>query len=645
MAINIITGFSSSSRELLDKRSGPYDSASLALTALGTNDRSMGMPIYVINNGTKDSSGNYITGLVKTYKFTGGIADLNFIEDLGTSFDQDLNTTDDVVFNSVTANGTLLTGDQDLSGLQLKSDAGLVQINEGNGIGFRLEGKDSANHANIGLNAVDLSHSPSASSTRGASGSYSHAEGYGTTASGVVSHAEGDSTLASGYASHAEGFSTIASGSRSHAEGQSTLASGSSSHAEGQNTLASGYASHAEGQNTTANGSISHAEGYNTTASGYASHAEGQNTTASGSISHAEGYNTTAKSYSEHSGGYYNTPYTPSSATAANPTDRLFGIGNGTSSSRSDAFTILKNGKVGVGFNNFETTTDSELFQINGDVMIAGETRVFDRIYTSENTLTIQSAGAGGALILNDGADTLTTTFETFITNSVTASIVTATTAPTLGDHLTNLTYVNGLTRITLTQASQISANNAKTGITSTQASQISANNAKTGITSTQASQISANNAKTGITSTQASQISANNAKISFDSASSTKLANTYTKTEADGKYLLNTSDTLAGNLSVTGTVTATNFILSSDKRLKIKSKKVESNKIDVNWKTFEFKSEKGQNRYGVIAQELEEVHPEFVRTDEEGMKSVAYIDLLIAKIAELEARLEKAGI
>ena len=46
--------------------------------------------------------------------------------------------------------------------------------------------------------------------------------------------------------------------------------------------------------------------------------------------------------------------------------------------------------------------------------------------------------------------------------------------------------------------------------------------------------------------------------------------------------------------------------------------------------------------RYGVIAQELESVHPEFVDTDEEGYKSVKYIDLLVAKIAELEYRLEK---
>ncbi len=89
-------------------------------------------------------------------------------------------------------------------------------------------------------------------------------------------------------------------------------------------------------------------------------------------------------------------------------------------------------------------------------------------------------------------------------------------------------------------------------------------------------------------------------------------------------------------------TVTATNFILSSDKRLKENIKKVDNKHIDVDWKTFEMKSNEGQSRYGVIAQELEEVHPEFVRTDDKGMKSVAYIDLLIAKIAELEARLDK---
>ena len=100
-----------------------------------------------------------------------------------------------------------------------------------------------------------------------------------------------------------------------------------------------------------------------------------------------------------------------------------------------------------------------------------------------------------------------------------------------------------------------------------------------------------------------------------------------------------------SGAATFSNTVTATNFFLSSDERLKTNIKDVDNKHIDVNWRTFEMKSNEGQERYGVIAQELEEKHPQFVNTDEEGMKSVAYTDLLIAKIAELEARLEKAGI
>jgi len=97
------------------------------------------------------------------------------------------------------------------------------------------------------------------------------------------------------------------------------------------------------------------------------------------------------------------------------------------------------------------------------------------------------------------------------------------------------------------------------------------------------------------------------------------------------------------GNLSLEGNATATNFILSSDRRLKENIKDVDYDQhIKADWKTFNLKKDDEEKRYGVIAQELEVNHPEFVNTDEEGYKSVKYIDLLIAKIAELEARLEK---
>ena len=90
-----------------------------------------------------------------------------------------------------------------------------------------------------------------------------------------------------------------------------------------------------------------------------------------------------------------------------------------------------------------------------------------------------------------------------------------------------------------------------------------------------------------------------------------------------------------------TSTITATNFILSSDKRLKENVIPLPIKSINTEWKSFKLKTDDSY-RVGVIAQELEVKHPEFVETDDEGFKSVKYIDLLIAKIAELEARLEK---
>jgi hypothetical protein len=98
----------------------------------------------------------------------------------------------------------------------------------------------------------------------------------------------------------------------------------------------------------------------------------------------------------------------------------------------------------------------------------------------------------------------------------------------------------------------------------------------------------------------------------------------------------------VTGTGRFTSTVRASNFILSSDERLKTKIKDLEPTKIDVDWKSFEMKDEEGDYRTGVIAQELEKSHPEFVGEDAEGFKSVKYVDLLIAKISELESRLAK---
>jgi hypothetical protein len=90
-----------------------------------------------------------------------------------------------------------------------------------------------------------------------------------------------------------------------------------------------------------------------------------------------------------------------------------------------------------------------------------------------------------------------------------------------------------------------------------------------------------------------------------------------------------------------TNTITAGDFILSSDRDLKENIIPLAERKIDVNFKEYNFKGSK-RTRFGVIAQELEEKHPEFIHTRESGEKSVSYIDLLVAKVHELENRIKE---
>ena len=88
-------------------------------------------------------------------------------------------------------------------------------------------------------------------------------------------------------------------------------------------------------------------------------------------------------------------------------------------------------------------------------------------------------------------------------------------------------------------------------------------------------------------------------------------------------------------------TITAGNFILSSDRDLKENIIPLAEREIKVDFKEYNFKGS-NRTRFGVIAQELEEHHPEFVHTRESGDKSVAYIDLLVAKVHELENRIKE---
>ena len=95
--------------------------------------------------------------------------------------------------------------------------------------------------------------------------------------------------------------------------------------------------------------------------------------------------------------------------------------------------------------------------------------------------------------------------------------------------------------------------------------------------------------------------------------------------------------------LSASGVVTGSNFQLS-DRRLKQNIKPITfSNVNQIKFYQFDMIADSSHRpRLGVIAQDVEKIMPELVYTDDKGMKAVNYIDLLIAKIAELESRIQQ---
>ena len=101
----------------------------------------------------------------------------------------------------------------------------------------------------------------------------------------------------------------------------------------------------------------------------------------------------------------------------------------------------------------------------------------------------------------------------------------------------------------------------------------------------------------------------------------------------------------LAGKITAVGTITGFDVIASSDVRTKNSIVTVDS-ALDKVMKMrgvfFERNTEPGERRVGVIAQEVEQVLPEVVHTDKDGMKSVSYgsiIGLLIEAIKELSSK------
>jgi Chaperone of endosialidase/Head domain of trimeric autotransporter adhesin len=227
-----------------------------------------------------------------------------------------------LAFNKLTAAPTtttdrfyVLNNKLNYNGAEVGGASELEKITENSQIGYRILGRDPANYGDIGTDAVDLTISDAASSTRGATGNNSLAMGQNNTASGSYSTAMGLGSTASGIASTAMGVGNTASGTASTTMGQATTAS----------------------------------TDYSTAIGVYA--------TASGAASTAIGAGSAAKSYAELAVGAYNTSYTPASTTGLSAADRAFGVGIGISGGRKDGLIVYKNGNTFIS-NEANTPTD-----------------------------------------------------------------------------------------------------------------------------------------------------------------------------------------------------------------------------------------------------------------------------------------------
>lgn len=162
--------------------------------------------------------------------------------------------------------------------------------------------------------------------------------------------------------------------------------------------------SFASGYKTIASGVGSVALGHSTSATDLAATAIGRLTVANGRNSFAAGIGTNAGSYAETVIGSYNTSYSVVNSQNFNSADRLFVIGNGTSSESSDAMIVYKTGDAIINGNLSvdEPTQDEhvatksyvdtqiglvseydEVGDINFEVLVQGETTDVDYSFAS----------------------------------------------------------------------------------------------------------------------------------------------------------------------------------------------------------------------------------------------------------------------
>jgi hypothetical protein len=184
--------------------------------------------------------------------------------------------------------------------------------------------------------------------------------------------------------------------------GFNTTASEFNTIAMGSNTTASGYSSVAIGYNSNASAPYSLAMGEYTNASGTASVAMGSSTFASAFAAVAIGYGTYAKAFGSISIGNLNDDSDNPDPYDYAPDDRIFQLGNGTIT-RSNAMTVLRNGNVGIG----SITPAFKLDVQNGSINT-------DSLYRIDGATVLTVPGNGNLFVGKEAGKISTGSFNSF---------------------------------------------------------------------------------------------------------------------------------------------------------------------------------------------------------------------------------------
>ncbi len=265
--------------------------------------------------------------------------------------------------------------------------------------------------ANIGVNSFAVGSENIASGQYSASlgmfnnglGDYSFTAGYGNYVPGEYGIAIGKSNRVETQAGVAIGAENQSWGSYSFAAGLHNVALGYSSIAIGQYNYANNYGSVAIGDNATSIGQVSFSFGRGTVTKANYSVALGYGSEVRGDVGFVTGRELIVKSAYCAGFGIYNDTSDIPTPTFPAPTDRLFQIGNGGYSSRSNAVTVLHNGNTGIGVLNPVTKLDV-VGSNNWDLSnTEGDFRIGNSSYRIKMGIALAGGGAGAASIRSAG--------------------------------------------------------------------------------------------------------------------------------------------------------------------------------------------------------------------------------------------------